>query len=291
MNAVIHESFAHLVSTRTLAEHLDDPSWRVIDCRHDLSDPALGRRAWMEAHIPGAIFWHLDEDLSSPRTGTNGRHPLPPYGDFVRFVGACGLTPETQVVVYDDDGGMFAARAWWMLRWIGHRRVAVLDGGWNAWRSDNLPFDRSVRQAGPCIYPAAPEPCMPTVTTEELLAQLGSGRFLIVDARSPDRYRGENEALDPVAGHIPGAVNRFYRLNLDEHSRFRPPEVLRAEFAALLAGRDPSEVVHQCGSGVTACHNLLAMESAGLCGSRLYPGSWSEWCADARRPVATGPEP
>ena len=206
-------------------------------------------------------------------------------------MGACGLTPETHVVVYDDDGGMFAARAWWMLRWIGHRRVAVLDGGWNAWRSDNLPFDRSVRQAGPCIYPAAPEPCMPTVTTEELLAQLGSGRFLIVDARSPDRYRGENEALDPVAGHIPGAVNRFYRLNLDEHSRFRPPEVLRAEFAALLAGRDPSEVVHQCGSGVTACHNLLAMESAGLCGSRLYPGSWSEWCADARRPVATGPEP
>jgi len=165
--------------------------------------------------------------------------------------------------------------------------VAVLDGGWNAWRSDNLPFDRSVRQAGPCIYPAAPEPCMPTVTTEELLAQLGSGRFLIVDARSPDRYRGENEALDPVAGHIPGAVNRFYRLNLDEHGRFRPPEVLRAEFAALLAGRDPSEVVHQCGSGVTACHLLLAFEHAGLAGPRVYPGSWSGWISDPARPIAT----
>jgi thiosulfate/3-mercaptopyruvate sulfurtransferase len=291
MRQATHDGVGPILTARSLAEHLDDPSWRVIDCRHDLSDPALGRRAWAEAHIPGAIFWHLDEDLSGPRTGTNGRHPLPSYGDFVRFVGACGIMPETRVVVYDDDGGMFAARAWWMLRWIGHRRVAVLDGGWNAWRSDNLPFDRSVRQAAPCTYPAAPEPCMPTVTADELLAQLGTGRFLILDARSPDRYRGENEALDPVAGHIPGAVNRFYRLNLDEHGRFRPPEALRAEFAALLAGRDPSEVVHQCGSGVTACHNLMAMEWAGLCGSRLYPGSWSEWCADPRRPIKQGPEP
>jgi thiosulfate/3-mercaptopyruvate sulfurtransferase len=279
--------FTTLVSAAELAPHLDDPDWIVCDCRHDLAFYEAGRRSYAESHIPNARFVHLDEDLSGPKTGRNGRHPLPHPLTFALRAAALSVSSATQVVAYDASGGSYAARLWWMLRWIGHAPVAVLDGGWQAWTRAGLP----VSAASPRVAPAS---CTPRVDRDlavdaaYVTAHLGARRLTILDARSPDRFRGENETLDPVAGHIPGAFNRFWRLNLDEHGAFKPAEALRAEFTALLPGREPAHVVHQCGSGVTACHNLLAMEHAGLAGSRLYPGSWSEWVSDRSRPVATG---
>ena len=273
-----------LVGTAALAERLDDPQWVVFDCRHDLADTAAGERAYAAAHIPGARFVHLDRDLSGPLSGTNGRHPLPDPARFAARLAALGMTPEKRAVAYDAQGGAYAARLWWVLRWVGHEDVAVLDGGWNTWTAEGRP----VTDAAPAIVAGnfAVMPRAITVDAAFVESQLGAPDTLLVDARSPDRFRGENETLDPVGGHIPGAVNRFFRDNLGADGRFKPAAQLRQEFATLLAGRPASSVVHQCGSGVTACHNLLAMEAAGLGGSRLYPGSWSEWCADPRRPVA-----
>jgi thiosulfate/3-mercaptopyruvate sulfurtransferase len=273
-----------LVGTAALAERLDDPQWIVFDCRHDLADTAAGERAYAAAHIPGARFVHLDRDLSGPLTGANGRHPLPDPARFAARLAALGMTPEKQAVAYDAQGGAYAARLWWMLRWLGHERAAVLDGGWNAWTAEGRPVtvEAPVIVAG--TFPAAPRAI--AVDAAFVASHLDAPQMMIVDARSPDRFRGENETLDPVGGHIPGAANRFFRDNLGADGRFKPAPQLRQEFETLLAGRPASSVVHQCGSGVTACHNLLAMEAAGLGGSRLYPGSWSEWCADPRRPVA-----
>ena len=274
-----------LVDAATLAAMLGQPGLRVVDCRHDLADPEAGRRAWSESHIPGAVFMHLDEDLSAPCTGRNGRHPLPNPAVFAARLGALGIGPEDQVVACDDAGGAIAARLWWMLRWIGHDRAAVLDGGYRAWRKAGLPLDAAVPQPAPVEHPVGPS-TVASVDAAGLQRALEAGTVTLIDARSPDRFAGQNETLDPVAGHIPGALNRFFRSNLSD-GRFRPAAELRAEFEALLAGREPADVVHQCGSGVTACHNLLAMEVAGLHGSCLYPGSWSEWCADPARPVTT----
>lgn len=274
-----------LVDAATLAAMLGQPGLRVVDCRHDLADPEAGRRAWSESHIPGAVFMHLDEDLSAPCTGRNGRHPLPNPAVFAARLGALGIGPEDQVVACDDAGGAIAARLWWMLRWIGHDRAAVLDGGYRAWRKAGLPLDAAVPQPTPVEHPVGPA-TVASIDGAGLQRALEAGTVALIDARSPDRFAGQNETLDPVAGHIPGAFNRFFRSNLSD-GRFRPAAELRAEFEALLAGREPADVVHQCGSGVTACHNLLAMEVAGLHGSCLYPGSWSEWCADPARPVAT----
>lgn len=279
-----------LVSVDTLAAHVDDPAWRVFDCRHDLKNTGYGAQAYAKGHIPGALFLHLDRDLSGPMTGRNGRHPLPAIEDFAAKMGACGVEPETQVVAYDNEGGIFASRLWWMLRWLGHDKVALLDGGLPGWRRAKLPLETEVRAVAPAQF--APRPCDAQVDTAYVLANLRSPRMLLIDARGEDRYAGENETLDPVAGHIPGALNRFYFDNLDDAGCFfKPAEELRAEFAELLDGRAPACVVQQCGSGVTACHNLLAMEIAGLSGSKLYPGSWSEWCSDPSRPVATGEQP
>lgn len=278
-------TFSTLISVSDLAAHLGDADWVVCDCRHDLADTGVGRRAYAESHIPGARFVHLDEDLSAPKTGKNGRHPLPDPGQFVRRLGELGVDNAKQVVAYDASGGYYAARLWWMLRWLGHDAVAVLDGGWNAW----LNAPHSITNQIPNIETARFIAHVRTDLTRDanfVAASLGKRGPLFLDARSPDRYRGENETLDPVAGHIPGAPNRFYRLNLDGDGRFKPPTTLRQEFDALLGNNAPRNVAHYCGSGVTACHNLLAMEIAGLSGSRLYPGSWSEWCADPSRPVA-----
>jgi thiosulfate/3-mercaptopyruvate sulfurtransferase len=279
--------YTTLVSVTDLATHLDDAGWVVCDCRHDLTDTEAGRRAYAESHIPGARFVHLDEDLSAPRTGRNGRHPLPNPDWFARRLGELGISNESQVVAYDASGGFYAARMWWMLRWLGHDAIAVLDGGWDAWRraphpiTDQIPV---VKKARFVARQRANRVC----DAGFIAANLGQQKLRLVDARSADRYRGENETLDPVGGHIPGAINRFFRLNLEADGRFKAATTLRKEFTELLGNNASEQVTHYCGSGVTACHNLLAMEIAGLAGSRLYPGSWSEWCSDPSRPVATG---
>lgn len=271
-----------LVSADDVAAH---PEWRVFDCRHDLKNTEYGRQAYARGHIPGALFLHLDDDLSGAKTGSNGRHPLPELTAFARRMSDCGVDDGVQVVAYDNEGGIFASRLWWMLRWLGHDRVAVLDGGLAAWKRAKRALEEQVSAVAPRRFTALPR--AHTVSTSEILADLPAQTRLILDARSPERFRGENETLDPVGGHIPGAVNRFYFDNLDDAGCFfKPVDELRAEFSTLLGGHPPADVVQQCGSGVTACHNLLAMELAGLSGSKLYPGSWSEWCADPARPVA-----
>jgi len=273
-----------LISPDRLAAHLSDPQWIVFDCRHDLADTSAGRRAYAQAHIPGAHFLHLDDDLSAAKTGTNGRHPLPDPQAFVARLAALGLANDVQAVAYDAHGGMFAARLWWMLRWVGHDAVAVLDGGLPAWQQGGHPVTTAIATPKPAVFTGTPRPL--AVDAAFVAAHLDDGAMRLIDARAPDRFRGENETLDPVGGHIPGAVNRFFKDNLAPDGRFKPAAVLRAEFSALLGGTPPPQAVQQCGSGVTACHNLLAMEAAGLAGSRLYAGSWSEWCSDSRRPVA-----
>lgn len=277
-------SFSTLVSSTTLAEHLKDPAWRVFDCRHLLSDVTYGEKSYAEGHLPGAFFMHLDRDLSSPMNGTNGRHPLPDPQTLAHKLGAAGVSRETQVVVYDDAGGMIAGRLWWLLRWLGHERVAVLDGGIKQWIKEGRALSTEVPHSAHAELDVNLHDWV--VTTDDVLSNLDQQSFCVVDARGPDRFRGENETIDPVGGHIPGARNRFFGENLDANGCFRPAEDLRREFLSLLAGVGPEQVVMQCGSGVTACHNLLAMEIAGLRGAKLYAGSWSEWCSDPARPVA-----
>jgi thiosulfate/3-mercaptopyruvate sulfurtransferase len=275
--------FTTLVSAGELAAHLDDPHWIVFDCRHDLTDTEMGCRAYAQSHIRGARFVHLDEDLSGAKTGVNGRHPLPDPAQFCARLAALGMNNGMQVVAYDASGGFYAARLWWMLRWIGHCKVAVLDGGWNAWTDAGLPVSSQFPRYSAGVFTGAARGC--TVDAHAVENALGKPDLRLIDARSPDRFRGENETLDPVGGHIPGALNRFFKENLAPDGCFKAAADLKREFALLLGGVTPEKVVHQCGSGVTACHNLLAMEIAGLNGSRLYPGSWSEWCSDPRRPV------
>jgi thiosulfate/3-mercaptopyruvate sulfurtransferase len=258
----------------------------VIDASFDLADVAAGRRAYDAGHVPGSVYLHLDDDLSAPKTGRNGRHPLPHRRRFAEVLGRIGVTPQRPVVALDRQGGVYAARVWWMLRWMGHADVAVLDGGVAAWQQAGGAL---VAEATP-LHGAPPYPERPALTrqldADEVLARIG--RLRVLDARAAERFRGEVEPLDAVAGHIPGAFNRFHRENLGADGRFKPAAQLHAEFEALLGGEAPAALVHQCGSGVTACHNLLAMEHAGLAGSALYPGSWSEWSSDPARPVARG---
>ncbi len=280
-------SFNTLISASTLATHLTDANWIVCDCRHDLANYESGRRAYAEAHLPGARFLHLDEDLSGPKTGVNGRHPLPHPITFTLRLAALGIDNNTQVIAYDAMGGVYASRLWWMLRWVGHKNAAVLDGGIDAWVKAKQPVSAELPAIKPVRYNPNPISQL-AVSANEVAANLDHQTLRVVDARSPDRFRGENETLDPVAGHIPGATNRFFKNNLTEDGCFKPADKLKQEFAAVLDTHAPNSVVHQCGSGVTACHNLLAMEVAGLSGSRLFPGSWSEWVSDRKRPVATG---
>jgi len=279
--------YTKLISVADLAAQLDRPGWVICDCRHDLARFQAGRLAYEQSHVPGAHFVHLDADLSGPKTGLNGRHPLPHPQTFALRAAALGIDNRTQVVAYDASGGCYAARLWWMLRWIGHEAVAVLDGGWEAWLAGNHPLTTVVPPAKPVVSTARIQ-AQAAVDSAFVSAHLAGATVCVLDARSPDRYAGQNEHLDPVAGHIPGALNRFYRLNLDAAGCFRSADDLRRDFLAVLGKRDPGSVIHQCGSGVTACHNLLAMEVAGLTGSRLYPGSWSEWVSDRTRPVASG---
>jgi thiosulfate/3-mercaptopyruvate sulfurtransferase len=275
-----------LVSTEILAQRLDDPDWVVFDCRHDLADPARGHADYEKSHIPGARFLHLDEDLSAPKTGINGRHPLPDSDLLTEKLGRAGVDSRKQVVAYDAQGGMVAARLWWLLRWLGHLPVVVLDGGWNLWIAEGRPQSTEIPQPQPTQFSG--KVSNNWVGAAFVRARLDDPSLVLVDARAPDRFRGQNETLDPVGGRIPGARNRYFRDNLDAGGRFKAPEALEREFVAVLGASDPQDIVNYCGSGVSACHNLLAMEFAGLRGARLYPGSWSEWCADPSRPAESG---
>ncbi len=274
-----------LIQASELLAHLTDPDWIVFDVRHDLFSPRTGIDAWCAGHIPGAHFLPLDEALSGAKTGHNGRHPLPERASLVAILAGMGVGRNSQVVVCDDHGGMFAARLWWLLRWLGHANVAVLDGGIRAWVQAGGTLDRNPPATRAWGDLTDRPSLVGTVTAQHILSNLHSRNLLVVDARSADRFRGENENLDPVAGHIPGACNRPIARNLDEQGRFRSAKELREEFEAILGDIPMDRVVMQCGSGVTACHNLLALEIAGLPGASLYPGSWSEWCADPARPV------
>jgi thiosulfate/3-mercaptopyruvate sulfurtransferase len=267
-----------LVSTEELGKHLG--TWRVFDCRHDLMKPELGGQQYREAHIPGALFAHMERDLSAPKNGKNGRHPLPDPATFTAWLGKQGLKKEDQVVCCDAANGSTAARLWWMLRWVGHKNVAVLDGGIAKWLKEGRPVDAVVPKPKPATYALK----QPSGTVDARAIQASLKNLFLLDARAPARWRGEQEPIDPVAGRIPGARNRFNADNVQPDGTFKPASQLKTEFEAILKNREPAEVVHYCGSGVAACHNLLAMEVAGLTGGRLYPGSWSEWIADPSRP-------
>jgi thiosulfate/3-mercaptopyruvate sulfurtransferase len=275
----------NLVTGQELAGHLDDPRWVVFDVRHDLADLEKGRRAYAAGHIPGAYFLHLDHDLSGPKDGRNGRHPLPDMSAFARKLSECGVTADTQVVAYDESGGCFAVRLWWMLRWLGHERVAILDGGLPLWLKEGraLSDKQPPKREGNFMPRAQPDA---SVDAHYVERTRDDPAVKLVDARTADRYAGRGETLDPVGGHVPGAINRFWQKNLRADGRFKAAHELRDEFSELLGATNPAHAVHMCGSGVTACHNLFAMTLAGLPAGRLYPGSWSEWCADASRPVA-----
>jgi thiosulfate/3-mercaptopyruvate sulfurtransferase len=269
-----------LIAPADLMPRLADPRWVVVDCRFDLAQPDAGEQAYVEGHIPSARYAHLDRDLSGEKSGTNGRHPLPTVEQMAARFGAMGIAPDTQVVAYDADSGMFAARLWWMLRFMGHDAVAVLDGGFARWVAEGGAVQPGRVTPTPVRFEAKPR------TAWRLdVAEVAVGGWLLVDARAPERFRGENETIDPVGGHIPGARNQFFQLNLAADKTFKPADQLRAQWSATLEGRAPADVVMYCGSGVTACHNLLALEIAGLPGARLYPGSWSEWSADPARPI------
>lgn len=279
-----------LVDARTLGAHLANPDWRIVDCRYDLANPAAGEAAYAAGHVPGAVYAHLDRDLSAPRTERSGRHPLPEPDAAAAAFGRLGIDSRVQVAAYDESGGMYAARLWWLLRWLGHERAAVLDGGWQAWRAAGLPVATEPGHPAARTFVAHPRQ-RAWVNADELDGLLEGNACLLLDARAPERYEGRAEPLDPKAGHVPGARSHPYVRNLGAEGRFLPPEELRERLLVRLRGRSSSEVVSMCGSGVTACHTLLALEVAGLPGGRLYPGSWSEWSRDPQRPVASGPEP
>jgi thiosulfate/3-mercaptopyruvate sulfurtransferase len=286
---------APLISADELRNRMEtSEAVAIFDCSFDLADAAAGARAHETSRLPGARYLHLEQDLSGPKSPAGpiegGRHPLPTRALLAERVGHWGIGPDTPVVVYDNQGSPYAARAWWLLRWLGHTPVAVLDGGLAAWVAAGGPVEQgpvSATDVHGALPPYPKSPTSPagmgTVSAEDLLAK--PGQHAVIDARAPERFRGDVEPLDRVAGHIPGARNRFFKDNLDAATgRFKPAAELKAAFEAY--GLAPAQIVHQCGSGVTACHNLLAMAQAGLEGSRLYPGSWSEWSADPARPVA-----
>lgn len=275
-----------LIDSKKLLTIIDEPNTLVFDCRHDLTNREYGITSYRKGHLPKAIFACMENDLSKKPDGTNGRHPLPDAHLFSDWLNQCGVTRTTQVVTYDDAGGVYASRLWWMLRWVGHNAVAVLDGGIQDW----------IKHGGSTEFVAThkssrskfePQPRDIFVDANFILTRLQHNQMLVIDARANDRFHGRNETIDPIAGHIPGAINRFFKNNLNQAGKFRDACDLKVSFEQIIGDTPSSDVIHQCGSGVTACHNLLAMEVAGLHGSKLYPGSWSEWITDPSRPVST----
>jgi thiosulfate/3-mercaptopyruvate sulfurtransferase len=279
--------FTTLVSTDALAAHLSE--WTVVDCRFDLTQDAWGREQYVAGHVSGAVYASLNDDLAGPRTGTNGRHPLPSVEALAATFRALGIANDAQVVVYDQNAGLHAGRLWWSLRYLGHTAVALLDGGLAKWVREGRPVRSGAETRPPSTFVAAPRPAM-VLSVADVTTRVGDHRTLLVDARGAERFEGRSETIDKVAGHIPGAQNHFYRSNVGPDGTFLAPRELRATFDALLDGRSTTDVVMYCGSGVSACHNLLAMEHAGLpADTPLYVGSWSEWSADPARPIETGP--
>lgn len=279
--------FTTLITADQLAPALADADWLVIDCRFDLAKPQAGEAAYRSSHIPHAIYAHLDRDLSGPITPTSGRHPLPDAATFAATLGSWGLTPATQVIAYDADSGVYAARLWWLLRWMGHQRVAVLDGGWRAWCAQQFPVtDVASTQRAPTQFQAAPHDDA-WLDTASVAARAADPGWRLLDVRAAERFSGAVEPIDRIAGHVPGARNLPFATSLDANSRFLPPAQLQAQITQAQAGIADDHTVAMCGSGVTACHLLLAMEIAGKRGARLYAGSWSEWIRDPERPVAT----
>jgi thiosulfate/3-mercaptopyruvate sulfurtransferase len=279
-----------LIQAEALASRLGDDRLRIFDCRFDLARPAYGRGAYLDEHLPGATYADLNADLSRAATPTSGRHPLPSPDEFVARLRAWGVNRDSRVVAYDDGNGAYAARLWWMLRWLGHDEVAVLDGGMRRWLQLGLPLTDERPEHMPGDFVACPRPAL-AASADDVLAATADPGMRILDARAPERYRGEVEPIDPVAGHVPGARNHPFGLSLDPQGRFLPPDALRDALATSLDGVAPERSIVYCGSGVTACHVLLALERAGLAGARLYAGSWSEWSSDPARPVGTGAAP
>ena len=280
-------AFQTLIDSGSLQRLAGDPRVAILDCRFDLLDPDAGPRAYATGHIPAAQYVHLARDLSAPVSSASGRHPLPSPQLFAAKMGRLGIGNDTQVVAYDAANGSFASRLWWMLRWMGHAAVAVLDGGLNAWLASGGALESGRPEPVPALF--SPRIAAGAwLSTAELMAALEDPRTLLVDARAPERFAGRVEPMDPVAGHVPGAVNHPFSENLTADGRFLAPAVLAARWRSLIGGKQPGELIAMCGSGVTACHNLLALEVAGLAGARLYAGSWSEWIRDAGRPVARG---
>lgn len=283
--------FTTIISAQELARQIDQPHVVIIDCRHDLMDASAGHSAYDAGHLPGAHFAHLDKQLSGAKTSMSGaflgRHPLPTKEAFILNLRELGVSHASQVVAYDAHGGMFAARLWWMLRWIGHSAVVVLDGGVPAWIECGFTLDAKPPMVSLGTIDIRPS-LVKQMAIDDVLENLSSKAYTLVDARAPDRYRGENETIDPIGGRIPGAKNHFFKDNLRADGCFKPAAQLRQEWLSIIS--DANHSVMQCGSGVTACHNLLALEVAGLSGAALYPGSWSEWCSNPQRPIATGAE-
>jgi thiosulfate/3-mercaptopyruvate sulfurtransferase len=290
----MHSMYTTLIEPPELAARLADPEWAIVDCRFDLSRPDWGERAWAAGHIPHALYAHLDRDLSAPRTPLTGRHPLPPVAALAALFGRFGIDERVQVIAYDQGSGAYAARLWWLLRWLGHRGVAVLNGGLAAWERAGLPLSDAAESRTARHFSASADACMLAGGGEVAAAldsgALGRGEILLVDARSAERFAGENETLDPIAGHVPGAHNHPYAANHDPQGRFLGAAQLRRDWEHTLRGRRPQQLIAMCGSGVTACHNLLALEVAGFPGARLYAGSWSEWIRDPAHAVAHGRE-
>jgi thiosulfate/3-mercaptopyruvate sulfurtransferase len=280
-------AFKTLVSTAALALHMDDPAYAIVDCRSKLDDLDWGAREHAAAHIPGAVYADLMRDLSGPKSGTNGRHPLPDPQALAQTFSRLGIASGVQVVAYDQENGMFASRLWWLLRWLGHDAVAVLDGGFKKWTAEGRPTQSGASHRTPRVFSGSPRADM-TADVQAVAAQLGAATTRLVDARAPERYRGDTEPIDKVGGHIPGAKNHFFQWNLDEQGLFRTPEDLREKIKASVGDVPADQIVCYCGSGVTACHNLLAFEHAGLPGAKLYAGSWSEWSSDPSRPTEKG---
>lgn len=280
-----------LITATDLASRLADPAttadWLIVDCRHDLVQPVAGEAAYRAGHIPGAVFASLDRDLAAPITPSTGRHPLPTADVFAATLGSWGVGANTQVVVYDADTGAYAARLWWMLRWVGHERVAVLDGGFKAWTAAGLPISTEIPHRTPTRFVARADRNK-WVDAAEVAARVANDDWRLLDARAPERFAGEVEPIDKVAGHVPGARNHPFSADLGSDGRFLPAAELRARFEKSQGGVSDDHTIVMCGSGVTACHLLLALEVAGKPGARLYAGSWSEWIRSAHRPVARG---
>lgn len=273
-----------IVQVQELNQHLDDPDWVIVDCRYDLSDKSAGYRDYLNVHIPTAVYADLHDDLSSSATGGQGRHPLPGPARLNQVFSSLGIHQHSQVLVYDSASASIAARLWWMLRYMGHEAVAILEGGWLAWQAAGYETEQTERKNSPAQFEG-------NVRRDWLVSiDTVPEQALLVDSREPARYRGELEPMDPVAGHIPGAINHFWQKNLDTNGQFLASQQIRQNFLDFYGATRPEQVVFYCGSGVTACHNLLAAAHAGLPAARLYAGSWSEWCADPERPVATGEE-